>query len=119
MTPTIDAEAVYREAFEEFSQKAQRVQLLAAQQISGVTFEAALLELEQAHFQYKQARDAFLQSMLPAAAGMIGGEDGSDDISTIAELLWESAGRPNGTADQDWRRAESIVKRARAASTCH
>ena len=37
-------------------------------------------------------------------------------VKSIAELLWESAGRPEGTADEDWRLAEEIVKRAATAA---
>jgi hypothetical protein len=36
----------------------------------------------------------------------------------LAELIWESAGRPDGTAEEDWRRAEAIVKCAVATAGC-
>jgi Protein of unknown function (DUF2934) len=108
----LDEEVGYRSAFEDFSQKAQRVQLLT-EHPSGdrKAFETALLELEKAHLAYNQARDAFMQSLLPAAVGTVHDRslDYSRDIPTIAELLWEGAGRPTGTAEEDWRRAEAIV----------
>jgi phosphosulfolactate phosphohydrolase-like enzyme len=37
-------------------------------------------------------------------------------VRGIAEVLWESAGRPEGTADEDWHLAEQIVQRATAAA---
>jgi len=40
----------------------------------------------------------------------------TERVKSIAELLWESAGRPEGTADDDWRLAEDIVKRAATAA---
>lgn len=31
-------------------------------------------------------------------------------VRTTAYYLWEQAGRPSGTAERDWERAEQIVK---------
>ena len=114
-------EAEYRDTFEEFSRKAQHVQLLAAlQNTDGKAFEVALLELERAHLAYNQARDAFLQSLLPESARMPASDDHdrTGDVPVLAELIWESAGRPEGTALEDWRRAEEIVKCAVETAVC-
>ncbi len=75
--------------------------------------EAALLDLEKARKAYSGARDAVAQTLqlaLPlnrplADAGHVKG---------IAALLWEVAGRPEGTEHDDWFRAEKIVRRANA-----
>ena len=121
MTWTRDVEAEYRSAFEEFSRKAQLVQSLAAQNSDGKIFETALLELEKAQLAYNYARDAFLQSLLPVSAQVpqVHDHNHSDDVPAIAELIWEGAGRPDGTAEEDWRRAEAIVKTAVATAACH
>jgi hypothetical protein len=122
MTRAWEVDAEYRFAFDEFSRKAQRVQSLAAQQISdGNAFESALLELEQAHLAYNQARDAFLRCLLPASEQLttFSDQERASDVTTLAELLWERAGRPDGTAEEDWRRAEAIVKTAVATAGCH
>ncbi len=97
------------------------MQLLAAQNTGGKTFETALLELEEAQLAYNHARDAFLESLLPESAQMPAPHDHNhtDDVPAIAELIWESAGRPTGTAEEDWLRAEAIVKRAVATAECH
>lgn len=113
----------YRYAFEEFSRKAERVQFLTEHPTGDrKAFESALLELEKAHLAYNGARDALVHSLLPTPVpsntdGRPGQthRDHREDIQAIAELLWESAGRPTGTAEEDWRRAESIVKSAVAA----
>jgi hypothetical protein len=121
MTRVLEVEAEYRDTFEDFSRKAQRVQSLAAQQhTDGEAFEAALFELEKAHLAYNQARDAFLRSLLPASAQIaaVDDKDYASDVPTLAELIWESAGRPEGTAAEDWRRAEAIVKCAVATAGC-
>ena len=112
-------EAEYRSAFENFSRKAQRVQLLTEHPTGDrKAFETALLELEKAHLAYNEARDAFVRKLLPASPRPDHvRRDHRDDVQAIADLLWESAGRPTGTAEEDWHRAEAIVKCA-VAATC-
>jgi hypothetical protein len=110
----------YRSAFEDFSRKAQRVQFLT-EHPSGdrQEFETALLDLEMAHIAYDDARDALVQSLLPAGRTQQKANHSKDhrsDVQTIAELLWQSAGRPTGTAEEDWQRAEKIVNSALAAA---
>lgn len=115
-------EVDYRAAFENFSRKAQRVQLLTEHPTGDrKAFETALLELEKAHLAYGEARDALIASMFPAqprAQRNRASDNRDSDIRTIAELLWESAGRPVGTEEEDWQRAEAIVQRAVASSAC-
>ena len=121
MTRIRELEAEYRAAFENFSRKADRVQALSAQaSTDGQTFEAALLDLERAHLAYNQARDEFLRSLLPKSAQIAAfdNQEHASDVPALAELLWESAGRPDGTAEEDWRRAEEIVKCAVATAVC-
>lgn len=112
-------ESQYRSAFEDFSRQAQRVQQLTEHPTGDrKEFETALLELEKAHLAYDEARDALVQSLVPSAPGLTMEDDHCADIRTIAELLWESAGRPTGTAEKDWQRAETIVQSAVEASAC-
>ena len=112
----------YRSAFEDFSRKVQRVQFLTENPTGDrKVFETALLELEKAHLAYNDARDALVRSLLPAAPNHqrdLAVQDHRQDVAAIAELLWESAGRPTGTAEEDWRRAEAIVDCAVAATSC-
>jgi len=121
MTSPREVAAQYRDTFEEFSRKAQRVQFLTALHSKDPkSLESALLELERAHLAYNQARDLFLRSLLPEAVQMPAAEDHdrTADVPAIAELIWEGAGRPDGTAQEDWRRAEAIVKCAVATADC-
>jgi len=117
-------EVTYRAAFEDFSRKAKRVQSLAERQDDDrKAFETALVEMEKAHMAYKEARDALVRWLLPASVQAPPEESEAlrthrGDIAAIAELLWEGAGRPSGTAEEDWHRAEAIVERAVAASAC-
>jgi hypothetical protein len=120
MVMAVSVELEYRSAFEDFSHKAQQVQALTEHPTGDRNeFESALLELEKAHLAYNEARDAFIRSMLPAspAAPADRRQEYTRDVQTIAELLWEGAGRPTGTAEEDWQRAEAIVKCAVAATS--
>ncbi len=119
MVMAVSVEEGYRSAFEDFSRKAQQVQSLTEHPTGDrKAFETALLELERAHLAYNDARDALVRSLLPGPVK----EQRQDranhrgDVQAIAELLWESAGRPTGTAEEDWRRAEAIVQRALAST---
>lgn len=114
------AQEVYRSAFEDFSRKAQQVQSLTEHPTGDrKAFESALLELEKAHLAYNDARDALVRSLLPPSfpAPPKQRQDHTHDVQALAELLWESAGRPTGTAEEDWRRAEAIVQRAVASAS--
>ena len=115
-----EVEEQYREAFEEFSKKAEYVQSLAVKTNDPKAFEAAVFELERAHVAYNHARDLMLRSLLPASAQLepLADHNHNADVPGIAELLWEGAGRPDGTAERDWQRAEAIVKRAAATAAC-
>jgi hypothetical protein len=120
MVMEVSAEVEYRSAFEDFSRKAQQAQYLAEHPNGDrKAFESALLELERAHLAYNEARDAFVRSMRPASADEQSNQrqNLNQDVQAIAELLWEGAGRPTGTAEEDWRRAEAIVKSALESSS--
>jgi hypothetical protein len=121
MVTVASFDAEYRAAFEDFSRKAERVQSLTENPTGDrKAFETALVALERAHLAYEEARDAFVRSLLPAAQQSVSGSipDHDQDVPAIAELLWESAGRPTGTAEEDWRRAEAIVRRAVSSPPC-
>jgi len=83
----------------------------------GARVEAALLEVERARTAYNAARDRLAQHLV--------GEIAVIDLKSIAvpekrriretaKLLWELAGKPMGTADSDWHRAEHLVRAASA-----
>ena len=112
-----NAEQAYRHAFEEFARRVQNAQELTTQpHADPEAVEAALLELECAHVQYDISRDQWLQHFLPEQSRGLDLEHAHEDcVRIIAELLWQSAGRPEGTAREDWRKAEEIVKQAAAA----
>lgn len=112
-------ERAYRITFKVFSETVQSIQSLTTRaKLDLAVFDAAFLNLENARLQYGESRDALVRRMLRMLNGDIDLDSilsarntHEDRVKQIAETLWELAGRPDGTADQDWYRAEEIVRR--------
>jgi hypothetical protein len=106
----------YRTTFQEYSSKLDALQrLMGSATPDSTMMEAALLEVEKARLAHSTARDQLARELmrppLPPAS-----QDGEHHIRETARLLWEMAGRPEGSAERDWRRAEQLVHAA--ASGC-
>jgi hypothetical protein len=108
----------YRTAFTEFARKVRAARaLMTASNPDWQAIDAALLELEKARVAYNDRRDVLAQQLLtfsvrPASDSI---QPEADRVRAIAELRWELAGKPEGTDDENWFRAEEIVRRAMAA----
>lgn len=119
---TVEAWRAYEIAFHEFSIRVRRLQTLTEDpHPNRNAIEAALLEVETARLIYDDCRDRLALELLPPAQREnLRKPDSprqiSEHVKSIAEVLWESAGRPQGTAEQDWLVAEKIVKRAATAA---
>jgi hypothetical protein len=114
-----EAWGAYRSAFDQYTQTAREVRrLVESSDQNGISI--ALLELEKARAEYDARRDALADCLLPEGLRKSFVSDRTQEydssVRTIAELLWESAGRPEGTADCDWSRAEEIVREAAYAA---
>ena len=107
----------YRAAFAEFAQKVQQARaLMAATNPDWQAIDAALLDLEKARVNYNQHRDMLAQQLLNSSEPVSDGvQPFASRVSEIAELRWELAGKPEGTDEENWYRAEDIVRRATAA----
>jgi hypothetical protein len=118
----VEAWRAYQRSFHEFSSRVRQLQTLTTDPHPNRTaIEAALVEVEKARVIYDGCRDTLAEQLLPpsnrAGFSVIDPPQAvTERVKSIAELLWESAGRPEGTADEDWRLAEDIVKRAAAAA---
>ena len=109
----------YRTTWEEFVRATNALQdSLIATAPDRARVEVALCEAEKARFAYNAARDLVVAQMagLRAAANPPSRtlpQDGK--VRAIARLLWEFAGKPDGTDLADWLRAERRVQSASAA----
>ena len=114
-TENVEVWAAYKRAFRDFSAKARTVQQQAAKPAATRNdIEAAVLALEKARVAYSNARDALAQQLLnsPPRTPPTPPEPSPVHTAEVARLLWESVGRPEGTADSDWHRAEEIIRAA-------
>ena len=103
----------YRNAFAEYSLKVRQAQsLMAAPNPDRQAIDAALLELEKARAVHNHQRDLVAQQLLNSSLPPPASD--SDRVKEVAELRWELAGKPEGTAEDDWYRAEEIVRSAAA-----
>ncbi len=113
----------YRRAFEEFSEKLRRVQSLTRDlRCDRDALETAVLELERARVLYSARRDSLVEQFWPPSTRdvllthhALSRRANENRVKVIAELMWEGAGRPDGTAEDDWLRAEKIIRRAATA----
>ncbi len=121
---TADLQQSYRAAFQNFAGKEQRVltlkQQIATGERSGMEsvceLEAAVVELERARIAYSKTRDELAKQLLPGAirSEEVLSSAGERQLRLLAHLLWESAGRPEGTAEEDWHHAEKLAAQAQA-----
>jgi hypothetical protein len=104
----------YLKAFAEYSDKARYLQSLTEQpRLDKSAIDIALFDLEKARLAYNDSRDALAAALLRSTAfGIPRPRVNADHVRSIAGLRWEVAGRPEGTAEEDWHRAEEIVSSA-------
>ena len=85
--------------------------LCAADRDDHSRLEPLLLSVETARLNYSAARDRLASEMLGGAdTGLLKSAIPDHRIRDTAHLLWELSGKPQGTAENDWLRAEAIVR---------
>src|SRR5260370_3760768 len=114
-----EARLAYQRAFHDFSDRVRHLQsVIHDPHPNRAAIEAALLEVEKARFIYDGWRDELARHLLPLKPHILPTTDSreavTEHVKDIAEILWETAGKPDGTADDDWRRAEGILGRPSA-----
>jgi Protein of unknown function (DUF2934) len=121
-----DRAALWRAYCIGFQEFARRVEELESQKTAGhmdrTSVDRALFELERARVHYRQSRDALASALLPGRSSefaevqpLTRPPDDNQRVREIAQLLWEFEARREGFADDDWYRAEEIIRSARAA----
>jgi len=108
----IALETTYRTAFRDYADKLEILQnLIESGPVEAAQIESVVLEVEKARVAHNCARDRLAGALgengrlsTPTTAS------GEGHIRETARLMWELAGRPNGTAEHDWCAAEQLVK---------
>jgi hypothetical protein len=114
----------YRDAFLQFEREAKRLAEIKARRSDAAEAEQALSRVEQARLAYNEVRDTLAASLMPEkfsrAFWAIPASSRQDQarVKSIAELLWEMAGKPQDSALDDWYRAERVVRHTGADVCC-
>ncbi|MDP9171153.1 MAG: DUF2934 domain-containing protein [Acidobacteriota bacterium] len=76
--------------------------------------EAALLRVEKSRLRHNSARDRLAAHLTGTTAESVTLQTARDEkrVRETARLLWEFAGKPEGTEKADWLRAEKLVRSA-------
>lgn len=105
----------YRTAFGEYARQLDCLQRLIDGNGRDRDIEDALCAVEQARQAHNSARDRLAQALAASTAK----SPTEEQVRQTARLLWELAGRPQGTAENDWQRAEQLVRSVdRATAQC-
>jgi hypothetical protein len=103
----------YRATFQEYAAKLNTLQGLIDRGATGTDeFQAALDAVEAARAAHSHARDCLAKELMRRTTSVTAGPE--QQIRKTARLIWEFAGRPEGTAERDWQKAEKLVRSAAA-----
>jgi hypothetical protein len=98
----------YRTTWEAFSSQLAELQRLVESGERADRVRSARLAVEKARVAHDVARDRLAARLAPP-------EPEEQRVRETARLLWEFAGKPQGTAETDWFRAEQLVRSASAS----
>jgi hypothetical protein len=105
--------AAYRATFQEYSKQLDALHSLLLGNPAADRIESARLLVEKARVAHNGARDRLARELVRPPLPVNARVDESH-IRETAQLLWEVAGRPEGSAERDWQRAEQLVRTAGA-----
>jgi hypothetical protein len=111
----------YRGSWDEFARQLDELQRLV-ETGERDRIESALLSVEKARLAHNHARDRLAAGLAgnmvsvdgETSAGMLANEE---RVRKTARLLWEFSGKPEGTAERDWFRAERFVRSTSASGS--
>lgn len=101
----------YRVTFREYADRLNTLQgLIDCGKTGTENFQTALDAVEAAHAAHSHARDCLARELMRLTKSAAPADE--QQIRRTARLIWEFAGRPEGTAERDWQRAEKLVRAA-------
>ena len=99
----------YRSTWQDWARRTDALQqLIERPNPATARLEEMLLAVEQARAAHNDARDR-LARVLGHRPEPVSAQAVDERVRTTARLLWEFAGRPHGTAESDWQRAQAMV----------
>jgi hypothetical protein len=101
--------AAYEAAFMRWASKVNLFHLLAQASSDGELLMSARKQMDEAERDYHASRDLLAEFMMKPHRDQGNGARHSYDVEHLAYFLWEGAGRPHGTAESDWYRAERLI----------
>jgi hypothetical protein len=105
----------YLDSFRAWASEAARLQELRELAAGSSELREAQERAKVAELAYHQSRqqlaDFLISSTHPSHARL--GRELEPVVRRIAHEIWEESGRPEGTADSDWHRAEELVLASR------
>jgi hypothetical protein len=124
-----ELDQAYRLAFRNWSSQIHHLQAVADHPIDEQESRQAHHLVEAAESDYRDRRDRLagyiltgtrFSRLFPKDRDSSLTEEQRSEIERVAYRLWEEAGRPDGTAESDWLRAERIVldREKAAAAGC-
>jgi hypothetical protein len=106
----------YRSTFQEYSSRLDALQrLMSSAAPEQDRIQAAMVDVENARAAHSSARDRLARELVRPSSPPTARVD-EHQVRATAQLLWEIAGRPAGTAECDWQRAEQLVHAATASA---
>jgi hypothetical protein len=107
-------QSAYRVTFQEYADRLNQLQrLIDCGKTGTADFQTALDAVDAARAAHNHARDCLAKDLMRLTKSAAAGDE--QQIRRTARLIWEFAGRPDGTAERDWHKAEKLV---RAAAAC-
>jgi hypothetical protein len=98
----------YDAAFHEWARQCASLQSLADSPANAAAIQEAAARVDGAYRTYRDSRNRLARKMLlsgTAADSRIL----QQEVARLAYQLWERAGRPTGTAEADWYRAQQLL----------
>ena len=114
------ARASYEEAFHKLATEVAVLRELTFQPGADQTqVSEARARVEQAQSAYAASRNLLAELLLARAVHTEQAAVHADErskVQRLAHLLWESGGRPEGRAEDDWYRAEHLIRTLSASA---
>ncbi len=107
----------YRSTWLEWARRTDALQqMIDCRTPDPARLEHLLLAVEQSRAAHNETRDRLARALGHSPATPNEAASGDLRVRTMARLMWDLAGKPKGTAESDWKRAEIMLETAATAA---